>query len=275
MEWLSGYGVNPGTTGETDLASEQVVGVMVLTPSESKRLIAKGVATMPAVQNALKNGRLIIANGTTTAYVAEELLGIEVSKYNYAFGFIGDGRLSQTEEDERRLAYSLDHGQIVNVLPKDFVREFERDDVYIKGANAVDPFGLTGTLMANPLGGSWGAVLGVLQARGCKMIVPVGLEKLIPSVIEASRKCGILRFKYHHGESSGLMPIVSAETVTEIQALRLLAGVKATQVASGGVLGCEGSVVLAIEGPDEKVAKAFEIVGAFKGERPCCRPAKA
>ena len=64
------------------------------------------------------------------------------------------------------------------------------------------------------------------------------------------------------------MPVVNAIVVTEIQALRILAGVKATHVASGGIGGCEGAVALVVEGPNEAVRRAFEMVKGFKGEKP-------
>jgi hypothetical protein len=38
------------------------------------------------------------------------------------------------------------------------------------------------------------------------------------------------------------MPVVNATVVTEIQALRILTGVKTTHVASGSIGGCEGAV---------------------------------
>ena len=53
---------------------------------------------------------------------------------------------------------------------------------------------------------------------------------------------------------------------TEIQALGVLAGVKATHVGSGGVGGSEGAVVLSIEGEESHVEKAFELVKSIKGE---------
>ena len=53
-------------------ADDQVSGILVLTPAESKRLIAKAVVAMPQVKRALEKGRVIIANGTTTASVAGE-----------------------------------------------------------------------------------------------------------------------------------------------------------------------------------------------------------
>ena len=45
-----------------------------LTPAESKRLIAKAVRMLDDVQNALKNGIVVISQGTTNSFVAEEIL---------------------------------------------------------------------------------------------------------------------------------------------------------------------------------------------------------
>jgi hypothetical protein len=56
--------------------------------------------------------------------------------------------------------------------------------------------------------------------------------------------------------------------VTEIDALRILAGVEARHVASGGVGESAGSVVLIIKGDKENVQRAISIVEAIKGEPP-------
>jgi len=47
---------------------------VTLTPSEGKRLIGMAVAQMEVVQNALREGTIVIATSTSTAYVLEELL---------------------------------------------------------------------------------------------------------------------------------------------------------------------------------------------------------
>ena len=46
-----------------------------LTPSESKRLIAKGLLALDEVQTALKEGYLCVTLGTTSSYLVEEILG--------------------------------------------------------------------------------------------------------------------------------------------------------------------------------------------------------
>jgi hypothetical protein len=256
-----------GVTRPITDTDNQVSGILVLTPAESKRLIAKAVVAMPQVKRALEKGRVIIANGTTTAFVAEEVLGHPVSKYRYAAGYIGEGKLAVTSSELRMEAYVLVNGRPVDMPAREIIQEFEADDVFIKSANAVDAEGHVGILMASEKGGTISMAQGPVIARGCHFIVPVGLEKLVPSVIEASHKGGILRLKYAMGLKVGLMPVVNATVVTEIQALHVLAGVEATHVASGGIGGCEGAVALVVEGTDEAVRRAFEVVEGVKGER--------
>ncbi len=47
-----------------------------LTPSESKRLIARGVAAMDKVRRSLDKAYTIIGPGTTNAFVAQEVFGL-------------------------------------------------------------------------------------------------------------------------------------------------------------------------------------------------------
>ncbi|HID87971.1 MAG TPA: hypothetical protein EYP55_11450, partial [Anaerolineae bacterium] len=189
--------------------------VFALTPSESKRLIARAVAALPEVQRAMERGQIIIANGTTNAFVAEELLGVPVPKVRFAAGVISEGVLVVRRSEERLPPYVLRDGEPVDLPMREALLEFEADDVFIKGANAVDPQGNVGILMSHDRGGTIGMALGIVVARGAHLIAPVGLEKLIPSVPEASRHCGQLRQKYHLGNPVGLMPLVNARVITE------------------------------------------------------------
>jgi hypothetical protein len=248
---------------------ELVSGIMTFTPAESKRLIAKAVVAMKPVRRALEKGRVIVASGTTNAYIAEEILGRSVPRQHYIKGNISHGLLCSTGRSEEWIKpYVLVDGAPVSAELADAVKEFDAGDVFIKGANAVDADGNAGILLANSMAGTIGAALGAVTARGSHLIVPVGLEKLVPSVIAASRKAGIKRLKYPSGGTVGFMPVVGATTVTEIEALSILAGVEATHVASGGIAGCEGSVVLVVEGPDSRVRAAFELWEGIKGEAP-------
>ena len=243
--------------------------IVALKPSASKRLIAKAVKEMPEVKAALKKGRIIIIGGTTNAYVAEEILGKKVDKFWYAAGRIAFGELGANESDKRINPFVLKNGKVVDRVPKEMLQEFTSDDVYIKGANAVDADGHAGILMSNDKGGTMGAAMGILNARGSHLIVPVGLEKLIPSVIYASERCGQGRLKYAMGHKVGMMPLVNAKVVTEVQAIEILFGaseVRAAHVASGGIAGSEGSVVLVLEGDDKRVKRAFDFICGIREE---------
>jgi len=66
----------------------------------------------------------------------------------------------------------------------------------------------------------------------------------------------------------GMVPIMNAIVVTELEALELLTGVEAIHVASGGVGGSEGAVTLAVDGESEDVEAAIELVKSIKGEPP-------
>ncbi|MHC4574780.1 MAG: hypothetical protein ACYS76_11740 [Planctomycetota bacterium] len=74
--------------GKATKAREQkiVQAQIVLTVSESKRLIAKAVAEMPIVKEALTKGMVIVCKGTTNTYVAEELLGRKIPHGAYVYG---------------------------------------------------------------------------------------------------------------------------------------------------------------------------------------------
>lgn len=242
--------------------------IFVLAPSESKRLIAKAVAAMPVVQRALRQGRVIIATGSTNAYVAEEILGIALPKERYVSGNIAEGSLGTTRDDTRIRPFVISEGKPVEMPWPEALPAFTAADVFIKGANAVDFWGNVGIILAGNAAGTIGLALGTVVARGAHLIVPVGLEKLIPSVVEAAHKTGQRRIAYPEGEAIGLMPLVSATVVTEISAFRVLFDLSATQVAAGGINGAEGSVVLVAEGRPEQVGAALDLVGKIKGEPP-------
>ena len=223
--------------------------IVTLSPAESKRLIAKAVAVLPEVKAALKNGTLIIGWGTTTVFVAEEILGRTIAhKTDFASGVISGGELNANHNDTKLMPFVLKDGKLSEVHQKAALSEFKPGDVFIKGANAVDIKGDVGILVAAPNGGSvheaWFAIVG----RGGHFICPVGLEKLITSVNEAAQKCGIFRFKYSTGLPVSFITFSIAKVVTEIQAIQVLTGASATHVASGGIGGAEGTVTLVLEG---------------------------
>jgi len=256
-----------------EITEASVRALFSLTSAESKRLIAKGVAALPEVKQALKQGIVAIGRGTTNAFIVEELTGNKIEpKSHYAAGIIVDGELSAVPQGTRLKPIALRNGTSISVSPDEIIQEFRERDVFIKGANAIDPEGNAGVLAASDVGGTIGAILAIILARGSYLIVPVGLEKLIPSVAEAAQVTGIFRFKYSTGLPTGLIPIPNALVVTEVQAFQVLTGVRAVPVATGGIAGSEGTVVLSLEGETAQIEQALSLVKAVKGEPPVGRP---
>lgn len=241
-------------------------GVLVLNPAESKRLIARAVVGLPEVQSAYKNARLVVTNGTSNAFVLEELTGEEIPAYRFSIGMVADGLLTMSAKEDRVPSKFFVKGETVQMESRDFLKSLERGDVVIKGGNAVDWDGNAGVLVGNETGGTIGALLGIACVRGIPLIMPVGLEKLVPSVPEAASGWGQLTLAYAMGVNCWLTPVTTGLVMTEIQALGLLAGVSGRLVAAGGVGGSEGAVVLLIEGYQENIDKAVEVVEAVKGE---------
>jgi len=244
--------------------------LFVLTPSESKRFIAKAIAQLPVVKKAKKAGEIVIGHGSTNVYVAEEVLGQCQNRDKFLSGMIINHILCVTQAEEKPPILMLRKGKIILPEPtmEETLKNFGEGSVFIKGANAVDPEGNAGVFVANPSGGTIGWSYGILSARGSHLIVPVGLEKLVPSVREASRSCGQQTFYYNQGIQIGMIPIMNAEVVTEVQAFRILFGLKSVHIGGGGLNGSEGSVVLVAEGPKNKLDQAIGLIERIKGEPP-------
>jgi len=123
-------------------------------------------------------------------------------------------------------------------------------------------------IIGNPTGGTMGAVYNTVFLRNAKLIIPVGLEKLVPSVLDAAAFGGMHTWDLCLGLRCALWPVTGATVITEIEALSVLAGVEAVHFASGGIGNSAGAVTLAIAGEDGPVRAAFELVKSIKGEPP-------
>jgi len=239
-----------------------------LTSAESKRLLAKAVAALPEVQNALKKGTVIIGAGTTNAFVLEEIMGKPVDKARYTAGVIAGGRQCVTAASERLAPAVIVDGVLTEQNWEEAIEKIDGNDVFIKGGNAIDVDGVVGVQMAHEMGGTIGTVLPIMAARGAHLIMPVGLEKLIPSVEYAANMSGTRAFDMTIGMPVGLMPVNYGTVYTEVTALEELAAVEAVCISAGGIDGSEGSVTMAIEGPAAEVEKIFALIKDIKGEQP-------
>ena len=238
---------------------------VVLKPSASKRLIARGVAALPVIQQALTSGTVVITLGTTNAFVAEELLGRSINRDVFAAGFVDDrwnlnARISEAKE------IVLREGKPIEVPAEELIDSLGPGDVVIKGGNALDPWGTVGVLLGASSGGTVGRYLPPALARGVEIVIPIGLEKAIhASVTDLAAELGSGRIDHCMGLPAGMHPLVG-RVVTEIDALETLFAVEVMQVAAGGVGHGVGSVSLLIKGEDEAVNAAFELVSVLLDE---------
>jgi len=250
--------------------------LFVFTPPESKRFIAKAVAQLPEVQRAKAEDEIVIGHGGTNVYVAEEIFGDCPDRDKFLSGLIIHRTLCVTQAEEKPPLLVLRRG--VRVAPgptmDETLRNFGSDSVFIKGANAVDPDGNVGVFVANPAGGTIGWSFGILSARGSHFIAPVGLEKLVPSVRAAARSCGQDTFYYCQGIKIGMIPVMNARVITELDAFRILFDLEAVHVGGGGSSDSEGSVVVVASGDKEPLDRAIALIESIKGEI-ALRPAKS
>ena len=220
---------------------------VVLTSSESKRLIGKAVASMEVVKKALKSGLVIIVKGTTNSYVAEEILKKSIEKERYGRGVVVPEGLSYLPEEESIPDVIIEKGKMRKDLTlEEAIKMLETGDVLLKGANALDSDGITGVFVARaPItdGGTIGRFLGTVVGRGVNFIVPVSLEKLIPiSIREVVTQLNDKEVNLAMGLTVNVMPTMG-KVVTEIEAFEILAGVEAVNIGAGGVGGAEGARV--------------------------------
>lgn len=256
------------------MANENKKILIVLTPSESKRVIAKGVKKLEEVQRALKQGTIIIGLGTTNAYVADEILSElsganKIDKQRYAAGVITDKGTCVVTKEEREKDVIIKNGVVRREESiENAIEELSAEDVFIKGANALDAYGNAGILLAHTAGGTIGSAIGTVMARGVNFIIPVGIEKMIPySITEAAKRVGKGRFYKSVGMPVGLIPVYGT-VITEIEALILSGAEDAFTISAGGVAGGEGSVVICAEGSAESMEDLMRVITQIKGEAP-------
>jgi hypothetical protein len=243
---------------------------LTLTPAEGKRLIAKAVANMENVQYAYKNGTVIVATSTTTSYVAEELLGKDIpDKGMFTAGVVTKDGCGITVADTRYNHYVLVAGELKECTTPQLVPYLAKmgpDDVFIKGANAIDPFGQAGILLHGGGGGTIGTAWGYIVRNGIQCIIPVGLEKLVPiNLVDATMNMGVNVINKAMGWPCGMM-VIHGQVITEMEAFKFLFGLDAVPIAGGGIDGGEGCKIYLLDGNNENTEAAYEFVMEIKGE---------
>jgi hypothetical protein len=259
----------PAATTATNSGEQIVQAHAVFTVAESKRLIAKAVAKMPIVRDALKSGTVIVCKGTTNTYVAEELLGRRIPHGAYVFGNVtpekGGRQMPKVEPMPEVVLVKGQHRPDLTL--DEALKLVSPGDVVIKGGNALDYANKTvGVWTGNPTGGTTGKIMPYVIAGKVQLVVPIGLEKLVAGRVEE-----IAARTTQPVESLAKLPrmrILKGHIVTEIEALKILANVEAFQASAGGVGGAEGAVWMVWRGSRADVEKARDITAGVQGEEP-------
>ncbi|MBQ6394915.1 MAG: hypothetical protein IJH87_01010 [Atopobiaceae bacterium] len=246
--------------------------LFTLTSAESRRLIAKAVVAMPEVKKAWEDAYLLLAGGTTNAYLAQELLDDNsIEPGRCTAGISTDGLLCVTEKSTRKSFPNVFFkGEPSDKSLADALADYHAETVVIKGANAVDMDGYVGVITAGFDGGTIPRIIGPVTSKGLLMTPPVGLEKLVPSVRECARALGgPSTIDISLGADCGMYCLGNTRIVTEIEAIRMLSGCEAKLVCCGGIGGNEGAVTLAVEGEEEPLRAFIDFLEAeVKGELP-------
>lgn len=245
---------------------------VVLTVSEGKRLIAKGIAASDVVRSAMKNGIVAVAKGTTNSYVVEELLGKKIAKTDYVTGKTFPSNLPgeiRSRVGNRMSDVVFRNGELLDgASVPETIKEMKRGDIVMKGANAINyATGTAGVLIGDQSGGTVGAIIGYVTARRINLIVPVGLEKEVPvDLEEAALTAGDPdEDKYVNAPT---LWTFQADLFTEVEALEVLSGADIVPIAAGGIGGAEGAFRLLISGDKADVEKALSVVDEVQGEPP-------
>ncbi len=254
---------------------------VVLTPTESKKLIAKAVAEMDSVKRALKDGIVTIHPSSSTFFLLEYIAGKRPEGI-WLVGMIAPRgacveEMTQKAFEEDRyqeltkpanfpFSWVFRKGRFEEGLKlADILNEMGEGDIYIKGVNAIDSYGYVGVLLANLAGGTIGKALAMQKEKKFEILYLAGLEKFIPSSIkEVAKETGRANTKDALGIPCGLLPI-KTNSITEIEALKMLTGVDAIPIAGGGVGGAEGSFMFVIKGEEKEVEETMKLVKGIKG----------
>jgi hypothetical protein len=256
-----------------------------LTPTESKKLIAKAIASMKIVQNAFKKGIIALHPSSSTIFIVEELIGRFPDTAVWVCGVIvpkgaclsaealGSHHLDKTPNFLRSPAtiphtWVIEKGKLRSGIPLgEILDRMGHDDVYIKGVNAIDSNNTVGILIGNRVeGGTFGLVMSAAKRKGFQLVFPAGLEKLIPIPMEKAAEEAAQRnlLTYSMGMPCALL-IGHGMVVTELTALEMLTGTTAIPISAGGLGGAEGGITMVIKGNDEQGNKAIEYIEGIKG----------
>ncbi len=218
---------------------------IILNVASQKHLLAKALTKYIDFSK-----RVYIAYGSTNHYLLYHL-GIDY-KEAYIAGCFTNNSLNITKS--RPSPFVVEKGKIIDI--KDF--DIKKDDYFIKGANALwyeNGNKHAAVAAADENGGTFGNFYLKAACRGSKVIIPVSHEKLIPFYVPSSQNVDISM-----GSKIAMLRFFYGKVFTEIEAFEILFNLKSKIIASGGICGNEGSVIMEISGEEENIKKAVDFI---------------
>lgn len=261
--------VQCGASSETDNFQPEKYATLVtarLTVSESKRLIAKGIAANKEVRERLQNGMVIITLGTTNTYIAEELAGLQAPRGSFVTGRIyPTGKEDFAKDLKRRSEIVLVNGKIADLSYAEALACMGEKDIVLKGANMLNYAKRQAAVCVGAPDGGTVAKLRRYTDRGKgRWIVPVGLEKeTTQDLFEMQR---MVNESPNRAKGTVRLNATQGNVYTEIEALKEFADIDVFITAKGGIDGAEGGVSLLLCGSVKEVEKALSTVNQVIGE---------
>ncbi len=205
---------------------------------------------------------VVIAKGSTNRYVAEEILGRRLGDHPFAWGLVAPSGIRRREDIPEIV---LVDGKTSRMAIDEAVASMSSGDIFIKGGNALHyPSRTVGVLSTSPIGGTIGLAYPRIMGSRIRLLIPIGLEKCVPYPIEDC--CALLNSPEERDASLATMYPVKGDVFTEIEALEVLAGVRASHVCSGGVAGFEGAVRLAFKTSPEQTDTVMALESSLRDE---------
>lgn len=239
----------------------ETISTVRLTVSESKRLIAKGLAQNKDIQDRLKNGMIIITLGTTNTYIAEELANLDAPRGSFVTGRI----FPSSKEDfaknlKRHPEIILIKGKVTEIFYEDALSQMQPEDIVLKGANMLNYAKRQAAVCVGAPDGGTVAKLRKYTDKGKgRWIVPVGLEKeTTQDLFEMQR---LVNESHNRAKGTVRLNVTQGNVYTEIEAIKEFADIDVFVTAKGGIDGAEGGVSFLLCGTKEEVKKAQEIMG--------------
>jgi len=231
-----------------------------LTVNAGKWLIARSVSERADVRHAFYHGRIILFGGTTVSAVSELLAGKPL-RISGRITSRGTGTAWENTGDPHTLVmYKGKCYDYEDKESRDVLNDLGEDDIVVTGANIYDRQG-NAAIMAGGYGfGGRRSILTVVHTEGAKVLVAVGVEKLIPgltkdAIYNSGRKLPL----WSMGASVGLVPIVG-EIVNELEAVKSLTETNPIIIGRGGIDGGEGSATIIADGTKKQLEKLLELV---------------